>query len=147
MIKALRSDKIECVVAQHPWLENDCLFADIILPINTKMEEEDICSDCDNGNFSIACYEGRCIDSLGESKSDWEAVGEVAKALGLYEEYTQGLDVEGWIRKAFAASGLAEKISYEEFKKTAITPFQPKRTGKMSRPVLKTSINIRNNTP
>lgn len=117
MIEALRSEKIECVVAQHPWLENDCLFADIILPINTKFEEEDICADNDNGNFCIACYEGKCIDSIGEAKSDWEAVGEVAKALGLYEEYTQGLDVEGWIKKGFATSGLAERITYEQFKK------------------------------
>ena len=29
-------------MAQHPWLENDCLFADLILPVNTKFEEEDI---------------------------------------------------------------------------------------------------------
>jgi anaerobic selenocysteine-containing dehydrogenase len=35
MIKAWRDPSIECVVAQHPWLEHDCLFADIILPINT----------------------------------------------------------------------------------------------------------------
>jgi trimethylamine-N-oxide reductase (cytochrome c) len=33
---ALRSPKIEFVLVQHPWMENDCLFADIILPINTN---------------------------------------------------------------------------------------------------------------
>ena len=36
------SPKIECIVAQHPWLENDCLFADIILPANTTLEVDDI---------------------------------------------------------------------------------------------------------
>ena len=41
-IEAFRSPKIECIVVQHPWLENDTVFADIILPINTKLEEEDI---------------------------------------------------------------------------------------------------------
>ena len=41
-IKALRNPKIEFILAQHPWMENDCLFADIILPVNTKFEEEDI---------------------------------------------------------------------------------------------------------
>ena len=50
-IKALRSPKIEFILAQHPWLENDCLFADIILPVNTKFEEQDIASDLESGQF------------------------------------------------------------------------------------------------
>jgi hypothetical protein len=29
---AMRNPKIEFIVAQHPWLENDCIYADIILP-------------------------------------------------------------------------------------------------------------------
>ena len=31
-IQALQKPSIECIVAMHPWLENDCLMADIILP-------------------------------------------------------------------------------------------------------------------
>ncbi len=41
-LKPSEVPKIECFVVQHPWLENDTVFADIILPINTKLEEEDI---------------------------------------------------------------------------------------------------------
>jgi trimethylamine-N-oxide reductase (cytochrome c) len=41
-IKGWRSPKIEFILAQHPWLENDCLFADIILPVSTKFEEQDV---------------------------------------------------------------------------------------------------------
>ena len=37
-IEAFRSPKIETVVVQHPWLENDAVYADIILPVNTKIE-------------------------------------------------------------------------------------------------------------
>ena len=43
--EAYRSPKIEFILVQHPWLENDCLFADIILPVNTKFEEDDIGTD------------------------------------------------------------------------------------------------------
>ena len=39
-VDAFRSPKIECIIAQHPWLENDCLFADIILPITSKLKGE-----------------------------------------------------------------------------------------------------------
>ena len=45
--KAYRAPMIEFMLAQHPWLENDCLFADIILPVNTKFEEDDIGDDTD----------------------------------------------------------------------------------------------------
>ncbi|MGI9952705.1 molybdopterin-dependent oxidoreductase [Moorellaceae bacterium AZ2] len=115
-IEALRSPKIECVVVQHPWLENDCLFADIILPINTKFEEEDIGVDIFSGNFNLIFYEGQCIEPIGESKSDYEAVAEVAKKLGLYEEYTRGMSVEDLIKAGFEQSGVNEMISYEEFR-------------------------------
>jgi Anaerobic dehydrogenases, typically selenocysteine-containing len=115
MIDALRSPKIECVVAQHPWLENDCLYADILLPINTKFEEEDIGCDTFGGNFNLVFHEGRCIEPIGESLSDWEAVGEVAKKMGLYEEYTKGRDVAAWIKAGFDNSGIQTKIDYDEF--------------------------------
>ena len=39
------SPKIEFILVQHPWMENDCLFADISCPSNTKFEEEDIGAD------------------------------------------------------------------------------------------------------
>ena len=45
----MRSPEIECVVAQHPWLENDCYLADIILPVVTKFEMEDIGDDTGGG--------------------------------------------------------------------------------------------------
>ena len=38
-IEAIRSPKIEFVVTQHPWMENGCLYSDIILPVSTKLEQ------------------------------------------------------------------------------------------------------------
>lgn len=116
MIEALRSPKLECVVCQQPWMENDCLFADILLPINTKLEEEDISTDVYGGEFNLVYHEGRCIEPLGESKSDWEAVSEVAKKLGLYEEFTKSKSIEEWIKEGFDHSGIENMISYEEFR-------------------------------
>lgn len=115
-IEALRSPKIECVVMQHPWMENDCLFADIILPINTKFEEEDFGVDVLGDSFNVVLYEGQCIEPLGESKSDYEAVAEVAKKLGLYEEYTRGKSIEDLIKDGYEQSGIKDRISYEEFR-------------------------------
>lgn len=117
MEDALRDERIECVVAQHPWMENDCLFADILLPINTKFEEEDVGQDNGGGQFGSIFYEAQAVESLGESMSDYEAVGEVAKKLGLYEEYTEGKDVREWVKVGFdcAQQGAPDKMTFDEF--------------------------------
>jgi trimethylamine-N-oxide reductase (cytochrome c) len=116
-IKGLRSPEIEFILAQHPWLENDCLFADIVLPVNTRFEEEDIGSDMQNGQFYTAAYEGQCIESVGESKSDYEIVCMVAERLGLLEEYAGGKSVKEWIKICFENSGVQDMITYDELVK------------------------------
>jgi len=114
-IEAIRNPKIECVITQHPWMENGCLFADIILPTNTKLEEEDIGTDTQNGQYCLIFKEKQCIEPLGESKSDFEAVLEVAKRLGVSEQVSEGKTDAEWIRAGFDHSGVAGMISWEKF--------------------------------
>jgi anaerobic selenocysteine-containing dehydrogenase len=114
-IQALRSPKIEFILAQHPWMENDCLFADLVLPVNTKFEEEDIATDCMGGQFNLILNEKKCIEPLGESKSDYEIVCLIAEKLGLLQEYTGGKTVEGLIKEGFENSGVKDAISFAEF--------------------------------
>ncbi len=92
-IKALRDPSIEFIFAQHPWIENDCLFADVILPVNTKLEEDDINTDLFGGQMNLLFPEPRCIEPLGESFSDYEIVCMIAERLGLLEEYTDGMTI------------------------------------------------------
>jgi len=127
VIDAYRSPKIEFILAQHPWLENDCLFADIILPANTKFEEEDIAVDTFSGQFHTVMHERKCIEPLGESKSDYEIVCMIAEKLGLLEEYTGGKTVEEWIRLGFEHSGVADMVSYKDFKEKGyfVVPTDP----------------------
>ena len=87
-----RSPKIEFILSQHIWLENDCLFADIILPVSTKFEEEDIATDVNNGQFSLIINEEKCIEPLGEARSDYDIVCLIAERLGLLEKYTRRQD-------------------------------------------------------
>ena len=49
--EAYRDPSIETVIAQHPWLENDCYFADLILPVATKHEMSDLCNDFSSGVY------------------------------------------------------------------------------------------------
>jgi trimethylamine-N-oxide reductase (cytochrome c) len=113
-IKAVRSPKIETIVAQQPWFENDCLFADIVLPITTKFENNDIGADSGNGQLPIVIDEKRVIEPLGEAKSDYEAVCLIAEKFGLLEEYTGGQTIEEKKELILRGSDVAGMTSYEE---------------------------------
>jgi molybdopterin guanine dinucleotide-containing S/N-oxide reductase-like protein len=125
--RAYQSPKIEFFLIQHPWMENDCLFADILLPVNTKFEEEDIATDTFSGQFNTAMYEERCIEPRGESKTDYEIVCMVAERLGLLKEYSHGRSFKDWIKFGFDHSELPPLISYEELQKKGyyVVPVDP----------------------
>jgi trimethylamine-N-oxide reductase (cytochrome c) len=114
-IEALRHPSIEFVLAQHPWLENDCLFADMLLPVSTKYEQKDVASDCNNGYFNLFYIEPQCIEPRGEARSDWECVCAVAEKLGVLEEYTGGNSVDDWIKLGYEYSGIEGLIDWDEF--------------------------------
>ncbi len=122
---ALRSEKMELIVAQHPWLENDCLLADIILPVTTTFEDLDFSVDHQNGQWYGIYYEEPSIEPIGEAKSDYRAVAEVCKKLeayggkyeGLYEKYTKGRTEEEDVQLAFEKSGIdTSRYDYADFK-------------------------------
>ena len=115
-IRALQDPSIECIVAQHPWLENDCLMADIILPASTRFEMIDIGNDLGGGTFVSLFLEDHCIDPVGESLSDFDIVAKIADKLGFLEAYTGGKTHEEKQKLSFEASGVEELISWEELK-------------------------------
>ena len=115
-IQALQSPSIECIVAQHPWLENDCLMADIILPVSTRFEMLDIGNDLGSGVLTSVFVEEPCIDPVGESLSDFDVVAMIAEKLGLWDEYTLGKTMEEKQKLSFDASGMDELVSWEELK-------------------------------
>ena len=124
-VRAVRHDSIEFIFCQHPWLENDALFADIILPANTKLEEDDIGSDLPSGQLNMLFPEPKCIEPLGESFSDYEIVCKIAERLGLLEEYTGGKTIPELIRLGYETSRAAHLISWEDFNKKGYYVISP----------------------
>jgi trimethylamine-N-oxide reductase (cytochrome c) len=117
-VKAARDPKIECIVAQHMWLENDCLLADIVLPIVTQIEMEDLVEDVGGGTFQALYRTHTACTPVDESVSDFEAVAKVAEKLGkeYYDAYTQNKSPEELCELFYHGTGLQEEISYEDFK-------------------------------
>ncbi len=115
-IEALRNPKIECIVAQHPWLENDCLFADIVLPSNTTMEVDDIVTNTRQGvQFQSIALQDKACEPIGESKSDFEVVCEIAKKMDMYEAVTEGKTTQDLQKAVFDNMEVFNFISWEEF--------------------------------
>lgn len=115
-IEAFRNPKIETVVAQHPWLENDCLIADIILPSNTTLEVEDIVTNVRQGvNFhSIAIMEQAC-QPVGESKSDYEVVLEVARKLGYGDQFSENKTTRDLQKQVYDDMEVDYLCTWEQF--------------------------------
>ena len=125
--EAMLSPKIECIVAQHPWLENDCLYADVILPTNTTLEVNDIMLNLRDGDsFQTVINMRKAIEPVGESKSDYEAVCAVAEKLGMLDEVTDGFSEAELIKGVFDGMGFDKLVSWEEFeeKDYLVVPYE-----------------------
>jgi len=126
-VSAFRSPKLEFIVNQDCWWCNETRFADIILPACTNLERNDIAefSNCgymspdttSSCNHRIIVYQQKCIEPVGESRSDYQIFADLAERMGIREEYTEGRSEEDWIKKMFDWSDLPKSMSYEEFKK------------------------------
>ena len=122
MIRAFQSPDIEFLVAQHPWLENDCYFADIILPVVTKFEMADIGNDPSSGTYISIFRENQCCEPIGESVSDYRVCAKVAEKLGpeYYERYTGNYSDEDLIHMFFDASDASDFMDWDEFNEKEI---------------------------
>jgi anaerobic selenocysteine-containing dehydrogenase len=115
-IVAERDPKIEFILAQHPWLENDCLYADIILPSNTNLEVDDIVTNTRQGTqHHSVILQNKAIEPVGESKSDYEVVLEIAKKLGKGEQFSEGKSIVDLQRQVFDNMSLDKLVPWEEF--------------------------------
>jgi molybdopterin guanine dinucleotide-containing S/N-oxide reductase-like protein len=126
-VKSYRTPELEFVVNQSIWMEGEAKFADIILPACTNFERWDIGETCNAGgyiihnfnklNHRIITIQHKCIEPLGESKSDFRIFLELSKRLGLSAYYSEGATELDWCKKIFNASDLPKFISWKKFLK------------------------------
>ncbi|MCL4801494.1 MAG: molybdopterin-dependent oxidoreductase [Burkholderiales bacterium] len=126
-VRAYRTDKLEFVVNQSIWFEGEAKFADVLLPACTQFERWDISEFGGTGGYAlhgqtqmnhrIALMQHKCIEPLGESKSDWQIFLELSHRLGLGAYYSEGMTELDWVKRLFDASDLPKHISWKEFLK------------------------------
>jgi molybdopterin guanine dinucleotide-containing S/N-oxide reductase-like protein len=125
-VRMYQSPKLEFVVNQDCWWCTETQFADVILPVCTNLERNDISEwaspggrslHASNGcNHRIIVYQQKCVDPLFESKSDYWIFSRLAEKLGIGDQYTEGNTEEVWIERMFYASELPKFITFEKFK-------------------------------
>lgn len=125
--RAYRSENLEFVVNQSIWFEGEARFADVILPACTNFERWDIGETANSGGYShhqfiqwnhrVITMQHKCIEPLGESRSDYRIFLELAERLGLGAPYSEGMTELEWCRRLFDASDLPKVISWRRFMK------------------------------
>ena len=114
---AVRDPKVECFITNHQWLENDSLFADLVLPVTTCLEERDDVGGSMIVPLKYAALNEKACEPIGESMSDYFITLEIAKRFGVEENISLGMNEDEWFEYAFENSRLTTEITWEEFKK------------------------------
>jgi len=126
-VEAFRHPSIEFFVSQSVWKEGDTNFADIILPACTSLERWDISESANCAgyihhsmnvlNHRVITLQHKCIEPLGESKSDYQIFLAILERLGLGAMYSEGCSDLDWCKRIFDSSDLPNVISWNEFLK------------------------------
>jgi trimethylamine-N-oxide reductase (cytochrome c) len=115
------------VVNQSIWFEGEAKFADVILPACTSFERWDIGEFANAGgiaehsftqcNHRVAVMQHKCIEPLGESKSDFRIFLDLAERLGLSSPFAEGSGELDWCRRLFDGTDLPKVTTWKKFLK------------------------------
>ena len=138
-VQMYQSENLPFVVNQSVWMEGETPYSDVILPACTVFERWDIGEYYNVGagyvhhmfsmvNHRVVSLQHKCIEPLGESKSDYDIFLAVAERLGLGAMYSEGGNTElDWCKRVFDSSDVAKHTTWKEFLKKGyfVVPADP----------------------
>lgn len=121
-IDAYRNSKIETFVVTAPWFDRDCRYADLVLPITTIFERQDITEPGSVGQYVAPAYSllrsavfsRKAIEPVAESKTDLQIFEELAERLGVGEAFNEGKNEEDILQMMYSRTNIP--MNYDEFK-------------------------------
>jgi len=105
--------QLEFSVCHDLFLTSTARFCDVVLPATHWLERSDIV-------FSSAdylLYSHRVAAPPGQARDDYDIFADLAEASGCGDEFTEGLDEEGWLRRFLEGSEVEDP---EAFRRTGI---------------------------
>lgn len=112
VVEALTSKNLEFIVVAEQVMTSTAKFADILLPVNTFMERNDVTLGGATPHYGCV---NKIIEPLYESKSPLEICRELAKRLG-FPDHIDKTDEE-WVRELVKGSDIPD---YDSFKESAV---------------------------
>lgn len=84
----------ETVIVHEAWWNANARHADIVLPVTTTLERNDITGALQD-TYALAMH--KAVEPFGQARSDHDIFAVLAARLGLAEAFTDGRDEMGWI--------------------------------------------------
>lgn len=105
-IEAFR--KLEFILVTEQFMSSSARFADIIFPVCTFLERNDLYAPPGSGVYGLVC---KAIEPLGESKSQLQICAALALKLGI-TDYNDKSDEE-WVR--FMVAKLSKEVGFPDY--------------------------------
>ena len=104
---------LEFSVCHDLFLTATARQCDVVLPVTHWLERNDIVFTL--ANFVL--FSHKVAEPLGEARSDYDILADVAELMGCGDAFTEGKDEEAWLRDFVADSEIPDD---EEFRRTGI---------------------------
>ena len=110
-IEAFKS--LEFSVCHDRYLTDTARHCDVVLPVTTFLEREDII----RGGGNYVLYSNKVYEPIPDVKNDYDIFCLLAERMGFGEEYTAGKSKDDWLREFTEESTVTD---LEEFKRKGI---------------------------
>jgi biotin/methionine sulfoxide reductase len=88
----------DTVIVHDPFWSGTARHADIVLPVTTTLERDDVGGGRNDG-YVIAMP--RAIDPVGDARDDYEIFADLAKELGAWADFTEGRTAREWVEHIY----------------------------------------------
>lgn len=107
-IRAFR--KVDLVVTHDLFMTPTARFSDVVLPVTTSLEREDVVRPADHFLF----YSHQAIAPPAGCRHDYDIFCGLAERLGFGPEYSEGRSAARWLEHLAARSGIADLPRFKE---------------------------------
>ncbi|HFK7184960.1 TPA: dimethylsulfoxide reductase subunit A [Serratia odorifera] len=94
----------EMIVVIDNHMTSSAKYADLILPDCTASEQMDFCLDASSGNMGYVIFANQAIKPRFECKTIYDMTSEIARRMGVEQQFTEGRSQEQWLRHLYQQS-------------------------------------------
>ncbi|WP_413740394.1 dimethylsulfoxide reductase subunit A [Sodalis sp. RH14] len=99
--------KCEMIVVIDNHMTSSAQYADLVLPDCTASEQMDFCLDASSGDMGYVIFASQAIKPRFECKNIYDMTSEIARRMGVEQQFTEGRTQEEWLRYLYQQSRLA----------------------------------------